>query len=102
MGHTTTEKYRCHWQCDWLSVEILITFTPNYLASYDHLTIQSINPQKHPLPITETGYRSHFAPHGEMQAQGDLVETVCTMLDCAAERGDWKQQLNQQRQGQLL
>ena len=51
---------------DWNGIAIEIRWEPNWLnltsSGYDtaHLEIKSIAPDRAPLPITETGYRSHF------------------------------------------
>ena len=52
---------------EWSDISIEIRYEPNWLnldIGYDtaHLAIVSIAPDRAPLPITETGYRSHFTP----------------------------------------
>lgn len=102
MKETITEEYRCLWQCDWLTIHILITFRPHYFSDYDHLEIRSIEPENHPLPITETGYRSHFEPHGEIERLGGPVAVARIMLDTAAHTTLWKQWMKQLQQPSLF
>jgi hypothetical protein len=42
--------------------------------SIAQLEVQSIDPPKHPLPITETGYKSHFIQHHEVMEYGGATE----------------------------
>lgn len=50
---------------NWNGIEIEIRWNADHLIFDDgqsmaHLEIESIQPARAPLPITETGYRSHF------------------------------------------
>jgi hypothetical protein len=45
----------------WRDITCRVKHTPNYLSpGWTHLEITVISPKGAPLPITETGYRSHF------------------------------------------
>lgn len=48
----------------WQGIEIEASYWPSKWGTTDHLEIRSIRPERAPLPITETGYRSHLIfPH---------------------------------------
>lgn len=52
------QSYRFTWQ----GVEIEAVYEPLRWGVIAHLSIRSIKPERAPLPITGTGYRSHFHP----------------------------------------
>ncbi len=58
-------------QITWRGVEIEITFPPNEFGMVDHIELRTEN--KAPLPVTGTGYRSHFINAGTVKAQGGAV-----------------------------
>ena len=39
-------------------VAVDLTITRNYFEGIDHIEVQTLD--DHPIPLTETGYRSHF------------------------------------------
>jgi len=50
---------------NWNGIEIEIRWIADYVSFDDgqsmaHLEVESVKPKHAPLPITETGYRSHF------------------------------------------
>ena len=96
------ETHHVTWQCDWLTVKLCITFTREKFCSYDHLEIKAVDPTKHPLPITETGYRSHFEPAGNIDELGGAVEVVRQILDAEAKTINWRQRMNEMKQGSLF
>lgn len=69
-----------------------------------HLEIETINPPRAPLPVTETGYRSHFHPIGVIERDygGDVVAAVTAWLDGMGERPEWKKREEASRQGDLF
>jgi len=75
---------------DGASIRIRVTRTPDYLvAGTDHIEIESIKPKKAPLPITETGYRSHFLRPEEITRKGGLQSFVTTWLNREAATKEW-------------
>lgn len=102
MTEQITQEFRCIWHCEGLTIHIVITFRPCYFTGYDHLEIRSIDPEHHPLPITETGYRSHFEPAGEIDRLGGPVAVAQMLLDTAAQTTDWKEQMDRLRQPSLF
>lgn len=82
---------------DWInpangaSIRIRVSRTPDYLsAGTDHVEIESIKPRKAPLPITETGYRSHFLNPAEITREGGLQAFVMAWLNRAADGKHWR------------
>jgi len=43
-----------------------------------------------PLPVTETGYRSHFMGKGNVAQHGGAVAFVTAWLDHEADRTGWR------------
>lgn len=93
------ETHIIEWGPDWEKIKVEITFTREKFFQSDHLEFRSIEPERQPLPITETGYRSHFAPCGEIDAFGGPVEAALSMLNTKAAETGW---IEQQRQGSLF
>jgi len=56
-----------------------------------HLEIECLEPVRSPLPMTETGYRSHHAPTGDILAYDSAVEFVKAWLEHEAQSKEWKQ-----------
>ena len=89
----------------WQGIEIEARYEPidfhNVIA---HLEIETINPPKVRLPITETGYKSHFHPIGTIEKlyNGDVVAYVTAWLDDKANDKNWKQYVENSRQGKLF
>ena len=71
----------------WRGVEIEITYNPDKFGMVDHIELRTEN--KVPLPVTETGYRSHFINRGAVAHHGGAVAFVTAWLDHEAERLEW-------------
>lgn len=88
---------------DWQGVEIQVTFTPRYFGVMEHLAIETIAPARTPLPITGTGYRSHFMQPGTIAAHGgDVVAQVRAWMDEEASSPAWQAHIAASRQGALF
>lgn len=82
---------------DWNGIRIEVRWCPNWLDFYErlyghalaHLEIESVDPAKAPLPVTETGYRSHFTRPDVIDAAGGPAEFVRAWLDEAAKDPEW-------------
>lgn len=81
----------------WQGVVIEITFEENWLhqprspeRAVAHLTVTTVTPKRTPLPITETGYRSHFLHPSEVTEAGGAVAYVRAWLDDMAQSREWK------------
>ena len=57
-----------------------------------HLQIEAISPERSQLPMTETGYRSHFLPQGDVEQAGGAVAYALAWLEHAAKSPKWRQQ----------
>jgi hypothetical protein len=88
----------------WQGIDIEATYRPSLWGGViAHLEINSIQPPRAPLPITETGYRSHFHPCGTVEANGgDVVAQVIAWLDEEATKPDWQRYVETSRQGVLF
>ena len=80
---------------NWNGIEIEIRWNADYVAFDDggsmaHLEIQSIKPARAPLPITETGYRSHFIPRSSVDALGGPEAYVEAWIAEQAQSLAWK------------
>lgn len=71
----------------WRNVTIDITFTPEKFGMVEHIELRTTNKEK--LPVTETGYRSHFIPIGTTAAHGGAVAFVTAWLEHEATRSGW-------------
>lgn len=87
----------------WQGIEIEAIYWPCRWGAIAHLEIRSIEPPRAPLPITETGYRSHFRPCGNVEGTGgDVVAQVRAWLDEEATKPDWRRYVEASRQGKLF
>jgi len=68
---------------EWNGVKVHIAYEPEWLGNDDtaHLTITSVDPERVPLPITETGYLSHFTSREIVESYGGPVALVLTWLE---------------------
>ncbi|MDR6849725.1 hypothetical protein [Sphingomonas sp. BE137] len=93
------QTYRFQWR----GIEIEAIYTPLKWGVTAHLEIRSIRPERARLPITETGYRSHFYTPGTVQPLGgDVVAQVIAWLDEEATRPAWRTYAEANRQGDLF
>ena len=87
----------------WRGIEIEVTYTPRRWTVIDHLGIRSISPEGAPLPITSTGYLSHFMQPGTIDDHGgDVVAQVTAWLDEEAAKPEWLAHVEAGRQGELF
>ena len=75
----------------WRGVEIEVRHVANWLnTGLDHIEIEAM--PRTALPITETGYRSHFVDPGDLTDYADVADFLRFWLDSAAEK--WSGQLS--------
>ena len=88
----TKERVQRTETTEWRGITIAITFEPDWLGmGYTaHLQLEAIRPERAKLPITETGYRSHFLEIGRVEAFGGPVAYALGWLDDAANSKEWK------------
>ena len=74
----------------WNGIKIMVTHTPDYCASVeiDHIELHAENGQK--LPVTETGYRSHFIHESHIEPYGSALAFVQAWLDHEAQSPAWR------------
>jgi len=74
----------------WQRIEIEAAYKPRYNSIIAHLEIRSISPERAALPITPTGYLSHFYAPGTVEAKGgDVVAQVVAWLDEEGAEPNW-------------
>lgn len=86
----------------WRGITIEIGYDPEWLGISAHLDITTVAPERAALPITETGYRSHFASQIEIAEAGGPIAFVIAWLDQAAQAQDWKDRQDSARQMTLF
>lgn len=87
----------------WAGIAIEAAYTPRKWGVIAHLEIRSIAPERAPLPISTTGYRSHFHACGTVEARGgDVVAQVVAWLDEEATTPEWQAHVARSRQGELF
>jgi len=88
----------------WNGISIEIRWEPDWLnltsSGYDtaHLEIESIAPKRGELPITGTGYRSHFTSADTVAAHGGPAAFVEAWLECESQTPDWRREEQERRQ----
>ena len=92
---------------NWHGIEIEIRWNPDYLTYDDqtrmaHLEVESISPRRARLPITETGYRSHFTTVEAVQTYVRPEDYVEAWLDQASRSSEWRAFDEAQRQLSLF
>ncbi|MCG8695287.1 MAG: hypothetical protein MI806_29110 [Minwuiales bacterium] len=93
------EVYRLTWR----GIEIEARYEPLKWSVIAHLEVESIKPERAPLPISLTGYKSDFHQPGTIEAHGgDVAAQVIAWLDEEAESQEWKDHLEASRQGDLF
>lgn len=100
---------KTHYEIEWLNpvdnarITIRITHARDYLAQgTDHIEVESIKPKKAPLPITETGYRSHFIAPLELINAGGPVTYVTAWIEQEARGKAWSKAATAKQQGDLF
>lgn len=81
---------------NWNGIEIEIRWNRNYLVYDDqthmaHLEIMSVKPERAPLPITETGYKSHFTHVSAVESYDSPKAFVEAWLDHASYDPAWRE-----------
>jgi len=93
---------------DWNGLHIEIvhvmgwTHVPVNGQRLDHIEIRCVDPDRHPLPITQSGYRSHFLYEDQLIGFKDAVDYVTQWLDAEASTEAWKRIDAKTRQGCLF
>lgn len=96
----STQTHRFKWE----GIEIELSYEPEaYGDAIAHLAVRTINPERAPLPITDTGYRSHYHPVGTVEASdGTLIEQVTAWLNEEAKSKAWQKYVEDSHQLSLF
>lgn len=89
----------------WQGIEIEARYEPQKFGGViAHLELVSISPPRARLPMTETGYRSHFHRVGTIEKSygGDVVACVVDWLDKEAKSKHWQDYIENARQFSLF
>lgn len=85
---------------EWRGIGIQLEFHPNrWNSPVDHIEVHSDD--RVPIPITETGYKSHFLQAGQVTPE-NLVEQVTAWLEEEAQSEAWKRYEEASRQLSLF
>jgi len=86
---------------EWEGRSIRLSYQPRYCEVIDHIEIFAEN--REPLPITETGYRSHFfGPVVPELTIEEVTEFVINWLNEEAKSRAWQDYVRQSRQLSLF
>jgi hypothetical protein len=86
----------------WRGVTIAVTYKPGGIAGYGHLELRVLAPEDVPIPVTETGYRSHFLFAQQVKAAGGPVAYVRRWLEQEARSPAYRRALERWRQLELF
>lgn len=87
----------------WRHVTLSVKHTRNYLGpGRSHLELHVIVPVDCPVPLTDTGYRSHFIDTAELVAAGGPVAFMTAWLDREATSKAYREAEARWRQGDLF
>ena len=87
---------------DWQGIALSVSYEDRWLGGSlpAHIQVQAEHDQ--PLPITGTGYRSHFLPREEVEQAGGPVPYVLTWLAEEATSDEWRDRMERSRQSSLF
>jgi hypothetical protein len=87
----------------WRDITCRVKHTPNYInKGWSHLEIVVVSPKGAPLPITGTGYRSHFLDAGLIAKAGGPVAFFECWMNSEATTKAWAKADFKWRQGDLF
>ena len=86
-------------QLVWRGITLSVSYEADWLGSGEcgskfataHLQIEAISPERSPLPMTETGYRSHFLAQGIVEEAGGAAAYALAWLEHATKSPNWRQ-----------
>lgn len=97
------QTYRFAWYDGLQNIEIEVVYYPLKWGVISYFEIQSINPEREPLPITETGYLSHFFhPDSADFSKCGVVEFIKDWLNQETAKPHWRDHIENSRQYQLF
>lgn len=85
----------------WQGRDILVSYKPHEFINMDHIEIRSKDGL--PLPITATGYHSHFTPaQSSSMTSEEVIGLITGWLDEMEQSSDWQKYLMNSRQLDLF
>lgn len=88
---------------EWNGILISLDYQYKRWSVIDHIELRTIDPPDAPLPITETGYRSHYLHTEDMEPYNfDPAQYMTALLDYAAQSPSWQRQQDTARQYSLF
>ena len=98
-----------HHVLEWNGITISVTYDDEYLGpnktspnALAHLAVQSVSPERAPLPMTSTGYKSHWLHPQEVSAEGGPVGYVLAWITQEAETREWQERAAAAKQYSLF
>lgn len=83
----------------WHGMDVGVGFIENWpIQGFCHIEIKCDKK----LPITETGYKSHFMDIRNLEGFSDHVAFVVVWLNDAAQSKEWRRHVESLRQGDLF
>lgn len=94
----TTERVITTEDIEWNGIKISIRYEANWMnleradetLPYGHLQLESVAPLREPLPMTSTGYLSHFLHDFDVTDAGGPAAYVLSWLGYAAQEPEWR------------
>lgn len=87
----------------WRGIEMSATHSPNYIsAGWSHIELRVVKPKGRPVPITDTGYLSHFLDEADLKAAGGPVAFFRAWLDREADSKAYRKALARWQQLDLF
>lgn len=87
----------------WRGIEMTATHTPDYISTgWCHIELRVIKPKGMPIPITTTGYLSHFLDEDDLKAAGGPAAFFLAWLEREAGSKAYKAALAKWRQLDLF
>ena len=78
----------------WRGVEMSASHEPNYMSEgWSHIELRVLRPKGKPVPITNTGYLSHFLDEDDLKAAGGPAAFFLAWLEREAGSKAYKKAL---------
>ncbi len=87
----------------WRGIELSATHSPDYIsAGWSHIELRVVKPKGRPVPITDTGYLSHFLDENDLKAAGGPAAFFLAWLDREADSKAYRKALARWQQLDLF
>jgi len=87
----------------WRGIEMSATHEPNYISTgWSHIELRVLKPKGIPVPITSSGYLSHFLDEADLKTAGGLSAFFRAWLDREANAKVYLKSLARWRQLDLF